>query len=365
MKIARSPTVWLVPGPVPPMLWAVGTPRLFLPAGLVSRLEEPGRRRCSSTNWPTWRRDHWVRWLELLVAGLYWWYPVVWLARRRLQAAEEECCDAWVVSELPGYGAAYAGALLETVDFLSREPAPLPPAASGFGRVHHLKRRLTMIVRGSTPPRPVAGWAGSPWSLLALTLPLVPGRSAAPPRRRRSDGRAGRRTKKPEPEAKKPAAPPRSRCRATRRRTTAPPACWPATAGRCGACRCRRTARRWPSSPAAPDDRGRLTLFDLADGQGAGQPRRRRSRSAASPSRPTASTWPPATSTTRSSSATRSTGEVQQDARRAHRVGQRRRVHRRLEARSSRASLDKTLKVWDVATGKEHQDARPATPTGC
>src|SRR5207244_3307133 len=90
-------------------------------------------------------------------------------------------CDAWVVAELPGYGAVYAGALLETVDFLSRRPAPLPPIASGFGRMHHLKRRLAMIVRGSTPRG--LSLAGKLLILtLTLALPLVPTRArpAAP-----------------------------------------------------------------------------------------------------------------------------------------------------------------------------------------
>ena len=82
---------------------------------------------------------------------LYWWHPVVWWARQKLHEAEEECCDAWVVSVLPESARAYAIALVETVDFLSEAGVALPLGASGIGEVRDLKRRLTMIMRGSTP----------------------------------------------------------------------------------------------------------------------------------------------------------------------------------------------------------------------
>src|SRR2546430_11629069 len=49
----------------------------------------------------------------------------------RSQAAEEDCCDAWVVGELQGNEQTYARALLDTVDFLSERRPVLPPAASG------------------------------------------------------------------------------------------------------------------------------------------------------------------------------------------------------------------------------------------
>jgi len=185
LGLSRNPPISVVPGPIPPLLWAVGSPaQLFFPQTLLPRLDEAGRSALLVHELAHLvRRDHWVRWLELLACGLYWWYPLAWLACLRLRAAEEECCDAWVVSELPGYGAVYAGALLETIDFLSNQPAALPPAASGFGRVHHLKRRLTMIVRGATPRG--LSWAGKLLILaLLLCLPLTPGRArpaAAPP----------------------------------------------------------------------------------------------------------------------------------------------------------------------------------------
>src|SRR5262249_21456549 len=105
------------------------------------------------------RRDHWVRGLELLATGLYWWNPVVWWARRELRAAEEECCDAWVVWTLPESARAYARALVSPVAYLCEARPALPPVASGFGHMYLLKRRLTMILRGTTPR--TLSWHGS------------------------------------------------------------------------------------------------------------------------------------------------------------------------------------------------------------
>jgi BlaR1 peptidase M56 len=120
-----------------------------------------------------------VRALEFLAMGLYWWHPVVWYARRELREAEEQCCDAWVVATLPGAGRAYASALLDTLDFLSAAPPAVPLLASGLGQVSDLKRRLTMIMRGTTPR--ALGWRGAltVLALGALLLPVLPTRAPA------------------------------------------------------------------------------------------------------------------------------------------------------------------------------------------
>jgi beta-lactamase regulating signal transducer with metallopeptidase domain len=196
MGLRRSPSVWLAPGAVSPMLWAIAwQPRLILPARLVERL------RWSQVDTlllhelaHVRRRDHWVRWLELVVTALYWWHPVVWWARRELREMEEQCCDAWVVWALPQAARSYAIALLETVDFLSDTRPALPLAASGLGHVNDLKRRLIMIMRGRTPR--ALTWAGCllVLGLAAALLTVRPGWAQAPPR---GDDRGGRDEKRP------------------------------------------------------------------------------------------------------------------------------------------------------------------------
>jgi beta-lactamase regulating signal transducer with metallopeptidase domain/uncharacterized small protein (DUF1192 family) len=176
LGLAECPGVWLIPGRVAPMLWAFGgPPRLLVPAELLRQVGPDQLDTLLIHELAHLRRhDHWVRPLEFLALGLYWWHPVAWLARRQLREAEEQCCDAWVLSLLPGAGRAYATALVETLDFLSEARPVLPLLASGLGPVTDLKRRLTMIMRGTTPRS--LGW-GSTLALFglgALLLPALP-----------------------------------------------------------------------------------------------------------------------------------------------------------------------------------------------
>jgi beta-lactamase regulating signal transducer with metallopeptidase domain len=176
LGLKRPPQVLVLPAAVSPMLWALGgVPRLLLPAPLLDQL--------SREQWDTLlvhelahlrRRDHWVRWLEFLVLALNWWHPVAWWARRELREAEEQCCDAWVVWALPALAEAYALALVETVTFLSRAPSALPLGASGIGQVQFLKRRLIMIMRGTTPKALSGLGLLALLGLGALLLPLLP-----------------------------------------------------------------------------------------------------------------------------------------------------------------------------------------------
>jgi beta-lactamase regulating signal transducer with metallopeptidase domain len=175
LGLSRPPLVGLVQAPISPLVWGLSfRPRLLLPAALWEQLSEAQRETLLVHELAHLkRRDHWVRVLELAVLGLYWWHPLVWWARGRLQQAEEQCCDAWVVWALPRKAEAYATALLATVSYLSQTCSLLPVAASGIGRGRFLKRRLTMILRDNTPRE--LSWGGLVAVLLlaAFILPLV------------------------------------------------------------------------------------------------------------------------------------------------------------------------------------------------
>ena len=141
------------------------------------------------------RRDHWVRWLEVLATAAYWWHPACWWARRALREAEEQCCDAWVLWARPGGLPSYAAALLETLDFLSARPGSDPPVggaerhdrptryrsraavpalASGMGQFHQLKRRFVMLKQGDVPRALTRGGLMAVFTLGGLLLPVVP-----------------------------------------------------------------------------------------------------------------------------------------------------------------------------------------------
>jgi beta-lactamase regulating signal transducer with metallopeptidase domain/predicted hydrocarbon binding protein len=176
LGLPRSPDIDLLPVAVSPMLWGMAGPaRLILPADLLERLEPDERSALLAHELIHFRRrDHWVRWLELVALGLYWWYPAAWWARRELHRAEERCCDAGVVSSLPGMALAYAKALIKTLDFLSESRPIMAPSASTVGPVPSLKRRVTMILNQTVPRRP--SWPSRLFAVALglLALPLAP-----------------------------------------------------------------------------------------------------------------------------------------------------------------------------------------------
>ena len=148
-----APRVGIAPIRMAPLVWGLGSrARVIIPAELWETLDAEQRAMLLVHELAHLRRgDHWVRWLEIVVRGVYWWHPVVWLAGHEMREAEEQCCDAWAVWALPHAAKAYARALVDTVDFLSQRSVPLPVGASGIGQFQDLQRRLIMIMRGTTP----------------------------------------------------------------------------------------------------------------------------------------------------------------------------------------------------------------------
>jgi bla regulator protein BlaR1 len=153
MGLRRCPEVQVVAATVSPMLWSYGAKtRLLFPQDLLSRLDHESRKTLLIHELAHYGRgDHWVRCLEFLATGIFWWHPVVWWARHQIEQSEEECCDAWVVDQIRHNPRRYAEALLDTIDFLCGDPFSVPPMASGLGSASFLRRRLINIMQASSP----------------------------------------------------------------------------------------------------------------------------------------------------------------------------------------------------------------------
>lgn len=91
------------------------------------------------------RRDHWIAWLDL-TAGIVWWFhPLVWLARRRMREAAEMACDALALSVLPNGRFSYAEAFLQ-ISAHSRLFAQTPALGVSSETPAAFERRLKMIL---------------------------------------------------------------------------------------------------------------------------------------------------------------------------------------------------------------------------
>ncbi len=144
--LRAAPSIAMVSGNISPLLWACFCrARIILPARLLEQLDDAEIETLLLHELAHYRRgDHFVRLIELLATGVYWWYPVLWWVRREIRIAEEACCDAWVVQTLPEKRRSYAEVLVKAIGFVSRPPHII--GATGIGSKEVLEQRLKRIM---------------------------------------------------------------------------------------------------------------------------------------------------------------------------------------------------------------------------
>ena len=155
-----------------PVVWCVGRPRLLWPAELAADASDAcvdGLLVHELAHIK--RRDHFVGWVELAAAIVWWWNPVFWYVRAARREQAELACDAWVISALPNGRRAYAESLLTLSIAGARGASPAAVLGVRASTRRVLERRLVMIMKGRVPVR--LSWMGfSVVALMALaTLP--------------------------------------------------------------------------------------------------------------------------------------------------------------------------------------------------
>jgi len=167
----RVPSILIVPGLGTPVLWCLGRPILLVPTKLLETLEARRWRSIVAHELAHLRRgDHWVRRLELAAGLAWWWNPLYWLARSRLDFEAELACDAWAVWASPADRLTYAESLIRICTALSPASSPAPAlGVAGAGR--SFERRLTMILRDRVDRRVSAPGLLAACLLAALALP--------------------------------------------------------------------------------------------------------------------------------------------------------------------------------------------------
>ena len=113
------------------------------------------------------RRDHWVAWLELVAATIWWWNPLFWFVRRNLRASAEMACDALALTAYPEDRCAYAELLL-SLSTASKKRSPALVLCVGSSTPRYFERRMSMIVSDL-----VSGKLSAGGILLAGLLALV------------------------------------------------------------------------------------------------------------------------------------------------------------------------------------------------
>lgn len=171
MGLRRPPLTVMVQGAMSPLIWCDRQPWLVLPTRLWEQLDATGQRAILCHELAHLRRrDHWVYWVELAVAALYWWHPLVWWVRRRLHEEADLSCDAWVTWLMPKRRRQYAEALLQARQFVSGAGSLSPAGGMRVTSVgaRRLARRLTMVMTSTMRPG-----ASTPGLLLAVVVAVA------------------------------------------------------------------------------------------------------------------------------------------------------------------------------------------------
>jgi hypothetical protein len=156
------------------MVLALPRATLLWPADLENRLDAAGVRAVLVHELAHLkRRDHLTAWLEVAVACLWWWHPVVWWTRRELRQYAELACDAMVIAALPDERSRYAKALIDVCEFISlAKPAAAPAVCMVRGNRRCFERRLHMILREPIAARmSFLAWT----AVVAVAIFMMPG----------------------------------------------------------------------------------------------------------------------------------------------------------------------------------------------
>lgn len=152
----QLPVVRLFAARISPMLFGIGRQSTIVcPKSLWDSLSDTERKAFLGHELSHYfRRDHWVRWLEWLATVIYWWFPLVYISRNRLERYEEIACDSWTVNHFPIGRREYASALLNVVDFLNESSVGVPRLASRMQATQNLEERLQRLLIKESAPNP-------------------------------------------------------------------------------------------------------------------------------------------------------------------------------------------------------------------
>jgi beta-lactamase regulating signal transducer with metallopeptidase domain/protocatechuate 3,4-dioxygenase beta subunit len=91
------------------------------------------------------RRDLWVNWVQVALAVVWWFNPVLWVLNRLIRKVREDCCDDLLLTHNLTTGPAYCDTLLNAASRLGGRPAV--GVTLGFAdRLHPLGRRFERIM---------------------------------------------------------------------------------------------------------------------------------------------------------------------------------------------------------------------------
>ncbi len=147
LGLRRAPGVW-IHDHVGPAVFGLLRPTVVLPADVATGRASQLRHVLLHELAHIKRRDLWSQAAFAFLSVVYWFHPLVHLARRRATAMRELCCDATVAAHLRGDTRSYRATLLRSAARALLEP-PRHLGAAGF-----FFGRSTILMRLAALERP-------------------------------------------------------------------------------------------------------------------------------------------------------------------------------------------------------------------
>lgn len=192
-NLARLPAIVFSDEVVTPAVCGIWQPVLFLPRQYLDSLTREEARHVLLHELAHLKRgDLWLHAAAMALQIIYWFNPLLALARRQIQHVREICCDLTVAGELREETGGYRDTLLGTArELLSQSVAPGLGLLGVFEEPFRLVPRLRWLERPSWLWQRQAFAAATVAALVAVPLLLPMGSVGAPTREAVSGQRYG------------------------------------------------------------------------------------------------------------------------------------------------------------------------------
>ncbi len=152
LRLKRMPRILVTDQNISPFLSGVLRPVLVAPAGLIANVDTEALYAVFAHEFAHLRRrDPLIGWVLAICEAIYFFHPVLHLAKRRILSEREQACDNWVVAGSRAKRSTYANALICAAGAcrgFSARIGPVGAVAESFG---DLKKRLLAISRNLKP----------------------------------------------------------------------------------------------------------------------------------------------------------------------------------------------------------------------
>ncbi|MBM4103941.1 MAG: hypothetical protein FJ263_07805 [Planctomycetes bacterium] len=138
--------VWLVDGITQPFVWGLWRGAIYLPTRFQSIEGDKQKAIVLHEMAHVVRFDAFVNLIQILIQGVFWFHPFVWLANRFIRQEREKCCDEIAVARLGTAPKEYGHAIVDTLLQEAKAGLAIPTLAVA-GPVKNIEDRIKTIMQ--------------------------------------------------------------------------------------------------------------------------------------------------------------------------------------------------------------------------